>query len=247
MEARRNGMGSRSRRAGLLLAILVMHGLGLWLLARLQPRVSDRARAEPLVVQLIDLRDDVDPLLRVRAPVPPAVPATLPAVAADPVVAAAADAPDALARPAPAVPLAAASAAPVSSLRDAQGRLRVSRHLAAELDAAQAAADEAAARAARTFHVPRGDTWILREPRKVMVYEPTVFERAWMPEDMNPVEEACWRNRALAFVLVTLGSRDCADPGAPTPLPPPQMIVYGADDGDEILRKQDEWQRYERQ
>ena len=40
---------------------------------------------------------------------------------------------------------------------------------------------------------------------------------AFLPADMNPVEEACWRNKGLAFVLTMLGSRDCANPGGKEP------------------------------
>ena len=61
---------------------------------------------------------------------------------------------------------------------------------------------------------------------------------------MNPVEEACWRHKGLAFVLTMLGSRDCAAPGQKDPVPTPQMIVYGVDDADTILRKTEDWRRY---
>jgi len=95
-----------------------------------------------------------------------------------------------------------------------------------------------------TYHLPRGDDWVLREPESPIAYEATRFAEGFMPEDMNPVEEACWRNKGLAFVLTALGSRDCAAPGQKDPRPTPAMIVYGEDSGEEILRKTEEWKRY---
>ncbi len=61
---------------------------------------------------------------------------------------------------------------------------------------------------------------------------------------MNPIEEACWRTKGLAFVLAVLGSTDCAAPGRKTKVPPPALIVYGVDDGNEIMRKTAAWSRY---
>ena len=119
------------------------------------------------------------------------------------------------------------------------GRPRISPRLVEELDAARGA--ELAAR----FHHPEGDTWVLRERRSPLEYQTTRFAELWLPESMNPVEEACWRNRALAFVLSIVGSVDCANPGGPPPRPTPAMIYYGKDSVAEILRKNEEWARYE--
>lgn len=94
------------------------------------------------------------------------------------------------------------------------------------------------------YHLPAGDDWVLREPESPIAYEPTRFAEGYMPEDMNPVEEACWRNKALAFALASLGSTDCAAPGRKKPRPTPAMIVYGEDDGEDILRKTEAWERY---
>lgn len=95
-----------------------------------------------------------------------------------------------------------------------------------------------------TFHIPAGDAWVLREPRSPIDYAETRFARAFLPEGMNPVEEACWRNKGFAFIMVMLGSRDCANPGGKDPAPTPSMIVYGVDDAEDILRKTEDWARY---
>ncbi len=125
----------------------------------------------------------------------------------------------------------------------ADGSLRVSQHLAQDL------ADEAAARAAaqdtrQTYHLPEGDNWVMRVPESPIDPGTTIFSEVWKPTDMNSVEEACWHNKGLAFLLTVLGSQDCARPGQKTPRPMPAMIIYGVDDGDEILRKIEDWERY---
>jgi hypothetical protein len=95
-----------------------------------------------------------------------------------------------------------------------------------------------------TFHLPAGDTWVLREPKAPIEYTDTRFAKAFLPAGMNPVEEACWRNKGFAFIMTMLGSRDCAAPGQKDPVPTPAMIVYGVDDADDILRKIEDWERY---
>jgi hypothetical protein len=225
----------------LLAALVVLHALGLWGLAQFTRLRERPPKATPvtrlLLLDLAPAQRAPDAALRVP---PPRRRVEAPLRTAPPDVA----------RTAPAVgenPAAAPPPAPAARFVDPQGRLRVSRRLAEEMDAAAAAADAAAeAEAASTFHVPRGDDWLMREPRKVLVYEPTVFDEAYMPDDMNPIEEACWRNRALQMVLASLGSIDCAAPGKEAPQPTPAMIVYGEDDADDILRKTEDWQRYNR-
>jgi hypothetical protein len=125
-------------------------------------------------------------------------------------------------------------------LIDDNGRPRISSGLLEELDAARAA--ELAGR----FHMPEGDTWVLRERRLPIDHQPTRFAEIWLPDGMNPIEEACWRNRGLAFLLSMIGSTDCANPGGPTPRPTPAMIRYGEDSVAEILRKREDWARYNR-
>ena len=95
-----------------------------------------------------------------------------------------------------------------------------------------------------TFHIPAGDTWILREPKAPIEYVDTRFSQVFLPDGMNPVEEACWRNKGFAFIMSMLGSLDCAAPGQKDPRPEPRMIVYGVDDADDILRKTEDWARY---
>jgi hypothetical protein len=125
----------------------------------------------------------------------------------------------------------------------ADGSLRVSQHLAQEL-ADEAAAVAAAQDTRQTYHLPEGDNWVMRMPESPIDPGTTIFSEVWKPTDMNPVEEACWRNKGLAFLLSMLGSEDCARPGQKSRRPTPAMIVYGVDDGDEILRKIEDWERY---
>lgn len=132
---------------------------------------------------------------------------------------------------------AAEAIAPESSLLTADGALRISSTLADDI--AQKPTE-----GPNTFHIPRGDAWVLREPRPPIQFQATRFADAFLPEGMNPVEEACWRNRGFAFLMTMLGSRDCADPGGKDPRPMPAMIVYGVDRGEDILRKTEEWRRY---
>jgi hypothetical protein len=95
-----------------------------------------------------------------------------------------------------------------------------------------------------TFHIPAGDTWVLRESELPIEYTETRFAHAFLPADMNPVEEACWRSKGFAYLMTLLGSRDCAAPGRKDAVPMPAMIVYGVDDADDILRKSEDWERY---
>jgi hypothetical protein len=118
------------------------------------------------------------------------------------------------------------------------GSLRISPSLAEQI------APPPAAEASNTFHIPAGDTWVLREPAAPVEFRDTIFAQAFVPDDMNPIEEACWRNKGLAFILTMLGSSDCAAPGEKARVPPPDLIVYGVDDGKEILRKHAAWERY---
>ena len=76
-------------------------------------------------------------------------------------------------------------------------------------------------------------------------FRDTMLSQAFVPDRMNPIEEACWRSKRLAFILTMLGSTDCAAPGEKARVPTPELIVYGVDDGDEILRKHAAWERYE--
>ena len=123
-------------------------------------------------------------------------------------------------------------------LFSADGSLRIPSGLS------ESVAEKPAPEASNSFHIPVGDTWILREPAAPIEFRDTIFAQAYLPDDMNPIEEACWRNKGLAFVLAVLGSTDCAAPGQKTKVPPPALIVYGVDDGDEIMRKTDAWSRY---
>lgn len=226
----------------LLAALLVLHAVGLRELAQFTRLRERPPKATPatrlLLLDLAPAQRAPDAALRVPPP-------------RRRVEARLRSAPPDVARRAPALvenPVAAPPPAPAARITDAQGRLRVSRRLAEEMDAASAAADAAAeAEAGSTFHVPRGDDWLMREPRKALAYEPTVFDEAYMPDDMNPIEEACWRHRALQMLLASLGSTDCAAPGKDPPRPAPAMIVYGEDDADDILRKSEDWQQYNRQ
>lgn len=238
-------MEERAQRRLVLLLVVVLHLPLLWGLIHLgpTPRTSPRDVSRPLRVEWVLTPSPPDQaLLRVRrtataarAIESSAAPDTLPAAAARPSI----DRPDATAAAIP-------GAVPAFRLVDTDGRLRVSSRLAEELDAERAAQQAQAERDASTFHAPLGDVWVMREPSTPIDKGLTVFSEDWMPTDMDPVTEACWRNAAVRFLLVTMGSVTCANPGGKPPAPTPEMIVYGQDSGREILRKTDEWREYER-
>jgi hypothetical protein len=121
----------------------------------------------------------------------------------------------------------------------ADGSLRISPGLA------DSVAAKPPAEGRDTFHIPAGDTWVLREPAAPIEFRDTMFSQVFLPEGMNPIEEACWRHKGLAFFMTMLGSQDCAAPGQKSRVPPPALIVYGVDDGAEIRRKTEAWARYD--
>lgn len=238
-------MEERAQRRLVLLVVALLHLPVLWGLMHLAPTPVDTERSvsRPLRVEwLLTPTPPDETLLRVRrtpatanaspSTPPPALPPT----------AAASNRVDVPATTAPPTP----DAAPAFRLVDPDGRLRVSSRLAEELDAELAAQQAQAERDASTFHAPVGDVWVMREPSTPIDKGLTVFSEAWMPTDMDPVVEACWRNAAVRFLLTTLGSVTCANPGGKLPAPTPEMIVYGQDSAREILRKTDEWREYER-
>jgi hypothetical protein len=231
-------MERRSHRIAILAGVVVLH-LVVLVVLRITPRVPPRAapRAErPMIVEFLLQPSQADrsaalampqlrhPRQRTRARqagTPTARTDTTQAV--EPV----------------------ADVVPAFRLIGDDGRLRVSRHLAQELDAA-ADAERARGEAARgSFHMPAGDAWVMKEPRSPIDPGLTRFSDAWKPSDMNPIEEACWHHKGLALVMSIVGSVDCAEPGR-TRRPTPEMIVYGVDDGADILRKTADWKRYGR-
>jgi hypothetical protein len=124
------------------------------------------------------------------------------------------------------------------------GRIRVSPRIVDELDDLARQEAAAAALADRSFHRPRSRSSVMQDRPLVLDPQLTRFSENWKPSDMNPLEEACWKNRALAFVMAMLQSADCAAPGQKAPAPVPQMIVYGRDSAEEVLRKTEDWKRY---
>ena len=230
-------MHERKLQAGILALVAALHvGALMWLAMERSARTTPRAAEVRVELQLIDPdteRPSVDPVLRIRPPPTASATARPSSIRTTPTEPVATNA------SVPASPPAAIDLPHRSRLIGDDGRPRISPRLVEELDAARGA--ELAAR----FHHPEGDTWVLRERRSPLEYQTTRFAELWLPESMNPVEEACWRNRALAFVLSIVGSVDCANPGGPPPRPTPAMIYYGKDSVAEILRKNEEWARYE--
>lgn len=140
-----------------------------------------------------------------------------------------------------------ASSAPVPTPQGVvgdDGRIRVSEKLVDYLD--QLAAEEAARAAVErgSFHMPQGDSDLMRDHPPILDPQLTRFSKQWKPSDMNPLEEACWKNKALAFAMAMLQSVDCAAPGQKPPAPPPELIVYGRDGIDDVLRKTEDWDRF---
>lgn len=214
-------MEQRRHRLAVLMLVVALHVPALLALqGLLQPRTA--VSQKPLVVEFV--------LNQAAPPPPPSPPHRRSRESAKPVTLAPAERKSLDSR-AP-----AKDAAPVR-LFAADGSLRISPQLAEQIA-------PVAAEPPNTFHLPAGDTWVLREPAAPLEFRDTIFGQAFVPEGMNPVEEACWRNKALAFVLATLGSQDCAAPGQKARVPPPDLIVYGVDDGKEILRKHAAWERY---
>ena len=222
-------MEQRRHRVAVLLLVVALH-VPAWLALRglLQPRAVATDRA--LVVEFV-LNEARPP-----RPRPPSPPRNRTRESAKP------RSSRPIARPTPAPPSPASVAVPVEAapvrLFSADGSLRIPSGMA------EAVAEKPAPEPANSFHIPTGDTWVLREPVAPIEFRDTVFAQAYLPDDMNPIEEACWRNKGLAFVLAMLGSTDCAAPGQKAKVPPPALIVYGVDDGDEIMRKTDAWSRY---
>jgi hypothetical protein len=234
-------MESRSHRAIVLAIVVVLHFPLLWwlLAAPVAPRRAPD-RSALIVEFLLQTRDATDapsdPSLHVRRRRSESAPAPSPPPS----------------RALRVVELPPATDLPPASLLERNtrllgddGRIRISQHLMDELDAQEAERAAQAARDARTYTIPLGDQRLLeRRPPSIAVDE-TRFSRAWKPGDMNPIEEACWKNKGLALVMSVLGSMDCAYPGS-KPKPVPAMIHYGRDDGETILRKTKDWEDYER-
>jgi hypothetical protein len=232
-------MQERNLHGGILALVVALHVVALqwWLIvergARRAPAVTD-VRVEMKLVDMEIPSSAVDPDLQVRRGDSASERAPASTVASESM------APAELSVRTEDAPRATLDPLDRVRLVGDDGRPRISPRLLETLDASRDAA-----RVAR-FHVPLGDTWVLRERRSPIDYAPTKFADAWLPEGMNPVEEACWRNRGLAFVLSMLGSTDCANPGGPTPRPTPEMIRYGEDSVADILRKREDWARYDR-
>ena len=232
-------MQERNLHGGILVLVIALHVVALqwWLIVERGARRDSAVTEVRVEMQLVDQEIPspmVDPDLQIRrgdsaSERPPASPVDSTPIASSELSARTEDSPRATLDPTDRV-----------RLVGDDGRPRISSRLLEALDASRDAA-----RVAR-FHVPEGDTWVLRERRLPIDYVPTRFADTWLPEGMNPVEEACWRNRGLAFVLSMLGSTDCANPGGPTPRPTPEMIRYGEDSVADILRKREDWARYDR-
>lgn len=124
------------------------------------------------------------------------------------------------------------------------GRVRVSGKMTEYLDrlAAEQAAQAAAERG--SFHMPRGNSDLMRDRAPILDPQLTRFSKDWKPAGMNPLEEACWKNKALAFAMALLQSADCIAPGQKPPAPPPELIVYGRDDVGDVLRKTEDWAKF---
>ena len=184
---------------------------------------TQRGSSAPLVVEFVLNADPVAALPMPRRKAPAA--------------SAPAPAPAARARTAVTPRATATPPVPAARLFSADGSIRIPSTLADDIA-------PKVVEGPNTFHIPVGDTWVLREPKAPIEFTDTRFAQAYLPGGMNPVEEACWRNKGFAFVMMVLGSRDCANPGGKDPRPTPQMIVYGVDDYDDIVRKTGDWQRY---
>ena len=220
-------MERRSHRFAVLAMVVLLHIPVLFAIRDwLAPHFAPRAAPRPMVVEFV----------LNQAPPPPSV--RRPRASAEPAAAATKPQLPAIRKPIDTRPP-QATATPVENVRlfADDGSLRIPSTLSEDIA-------EKVVEGPSTFHIPAGDTWVLREPKAPLEYAQTSFARAFMPEDMNPVEEACWRNKGFAFIMTMLGSRDCANPGGKDPRPVPSMIVYGVDDADDILRKTEDWERY---